>query len=224
MLVEKRIKLRNNIYYIGIEVEYKKKRNILTLCLKNNIDDYYDGGNVSLIIEEVEKTYSEDKAKYYDKSISFMADVLYIYNRIPILSYIKDVYISNKDDVPYASGYISKKEIDNYIKTNKVKMYNNSKFSLCDGRTWKLKEDMNAYEIIYSFSFYNKKYLKKYKNCICIHCGKIFDYKLIKSWFHNTALCPYCNVDFVIPVEVNDDNVKFKITKEIQEELKDTFK
>ena len=79
-----------------------------------------------------------EKAKQYDKHIGFMADVLYIYDRIPFIDGIKDFYISKKDNIPYSEGYISKKEIDNYIKEFNIKMNSNPNFKLWDGRTWKL--------------------------------------------------------------------------------------
>lgn len=137
MYIAKRIKINNNIYFINVEVEYKKEQNgIVKLCLKNYNDDYYDGGDFSILIENVEKSYNAKKAKQYDERIGFMADVMYIYDRIPFLSGINDVYISNNDNLPYSLGYISKKEIDEYIKTNNVIMNNNKNFKLYDERTW----------------------------------------------------------------------------------------
>ncbi len=60
---------------------------------------------------------------------------------IPILhviSGIKDIYISENDNIPYSEGYISKEEIDKYIKEFNIKMNSNPNFKLNDGRTWKL--------------------------------------------------------------------------------------
>ena len=63
MTIEKRIKLQNNIYFIVIDVEYKIKNNILGLYLKNEEKDYYDGGDLTILIEKVEKNYTSEKAK-----------------------------------------------------------------------------------------------------------------------------------------------------------------
>lgn len=139
MKITKKIRISNNDYYIVVDVEYKKSENgIPRLCLKNYKDDYWDGGDCSILIEEVEKSYTSEKARYYDKYIGFMADVLYIYERIPFISGIKDIYISNNDNIPYSEGYISKEEIENYIKEFTIKMMHNPNFKLYDARTWKL--------------------------------------------------------------------------------------
>lgn len=137
MYIEKRIKLRNNIYYVRVDVEYKKgKSGMVTLHTKNYKDDYYDGGDFSILIETIEKSYSAEKAKQYDEQIGFMADVMYIYDRVPFLSGIRDVYISRDDNLPYSIGYISKMEIEKYIEENHVITHENKDFKLWDARTW----------------------------------------------------------------------------------------
>lgn len=137
MYIEKRVKLRDINYYIRVELEYKRNENdVVLLKIKNYKDDYYDGGDFSLLIEEIEKNYTYEKAKMYDENISYMADVIYLYERIPFLSVIRDEYISSKDNLPYSIGYITKDEIKKYIKENNVNINDNSNFKLSDGRTW----------------------------------------------------------------------------------------
>ena len=139
MQILKRVKIDNNVYYIIIDLEYEKNsKGYPILCLKNYKDKYWDGGDCTNLIEEEEKNYTQEKAKQYDNNIFFMADVLYIYDRIPFISGIKDIYISKDDNLPYSEGYISKEEIDNYIKKFKIKMNNNNDFKLGDKQTWKL--------------------------------------------------------------------------------------
>lgn len=137
MIIEKRIKLNSNIYYIVINVEYKKKNDIPVLCLQNYKEDYWDSGDCSLLINKIENEYTKEQAQKYDSNISFMADVIYIYDRMPFISGIKDVYISSEDNLPYSIGYITKEEIDKYIHNNNIDISNNHKFKLYDGRTWK---------------------------------------------------------------------------------------
>ena len=67
-----------------------------------------------------------------------MADVLYIYDRIPFINGIKYIYISKNDNLPYSERYISKEEINNYNKQFKIKMNNNNNFKLSDEQIWKL--------------------------------------------------------------------------------------
>lgn len=139
MKISKRIKIGNNDYYIIVDVEYRKIGDKFpSLYLKNYKDEHWDGGDCSILIEEVEKQYTSEKAKHYDEHIGFMADVLYIYDRIPFISGIKDIYISKNDNIPYSEGYIKKEEIDKHIKEFNIKMNSNPNFKLNDGRTWKL--------------------------------------------------------------------------------------
>lgn len=130
MEISKKIKLNNNTYWIIVEVEYKMYgQNFPYLILKNYKDNYWDLGDCSRLIERVEESYSIDKAKIYDEVISYMGDILFIYDRIPFIKGIKEVGNSYE-------SYISKEEIDNYIKTFNIKMNKNSKFKLFDERTW----------------------------------------------------------------------------------------
>lgn len=139
MQISKKVKINNSIYYIIVDVEYKKHdEGFPVLCLKNYKDDYWGGGDCSILIEEIEKSYSKEKINQYNNGIGFMADVLYIYDRISFISGIKDVYIFSKDNLLYSDGYISKDEIDKYIKDFNIKMNDNSNFKLIDARTWKL--------------------------------------------------------------------------------------
>ena len=43
---------------------------------------------------------------------------------------IKDIYISKNDNIPYSEGYISKEEMDKYIKEFNMKMNPNPNFKL----------------------------------------------------------------------------------------------
>lgn len=138
MKIEKRINLNNNIYYIVVDVEYKFDGIITRLCLKNYKDDYYDSGDFSCLIEKIEKSYSDDKVLEYDNKIGFMADILYIYDRIPFLAGIKEVYVSSGDNIISSTCYILREEIDNYIKEHNIKLESNSNFKLFNEETWKI--------------------------------------------------------------------------------------
>ena len=136
MYIEKIIKLNDINYYIRVALKYEKNNGIPNLKLKNYKNDHYDGGNFSLLLEKIAKNYTFEKAKIYDKNISYMADVMYLYDRIPFLDGIRDEYVSKENNLPYTIGYISKEEIEKYIKTNGLKMHNNANFDLNDERTW----------------------------------------------------------------------------------------
>lgn len=136
MIIEKRVRLNNSIYYVLVDVEYRiDERSFTRLCLKE-LDECYDGSNFSLLIEKIEMDYDSSKPKMYDSDIRLMGDVLFIYDRIPFLSGIKDVYITDNDNLPYSVGFISKSEIDKYIEEHNVEMKDQSNFKLGDERTW----------------------------------------------------------------------------------------
>lgn len=135
MYIEKRVKLQNNIYYIRINVQYKKNsEGIDMLCLKDYKGDYFDGGDLSTLIEKIEKSYTEEKSKKYSK-IGLLGDAIYLYERIPVIDGIKDVYL-NKEGIPYSIGFISKEEIEKYIQENNIPITSNTNFKLNDERTW----------------------------------------------------------------------------------------
>ena len=136
MIIEKRIRLNKNIYYVLVEAEYKiDDRSFTRLCLKE-LNECYDGGNLSLLVEKIEMDYDYTKSKMYDSEIKLMGDVLYIYDRIPFLSGIKDVNVNENDNLPYSTSYISKSEIDKYIEEHGIQMKDQSNFKLGDERTW----------------------------------------------------------------------------------------
>lgn len=137
MTLERKITLKNNIYYIEIELEYlKQKNNIITLSLKNDKNNYFDCGNVSLLINKIEKNYNENIK--YDNQIAFMSDVIYIYKNIPFINKIKNISVSKNDNLPYDILSINKEEIEKYIKDNKIKMDYNDNFKLFDETTWEI--------------------------------------------------------------------------------------
>lgn len=81
---------------------------------------------------------------------------------------------------------------------------------------------MEINETIYTYCNRNKKLLKRYENCTCLYCGRSFDYKEINLYTddNQTAICPFCHIDSVVPTKVDNGVDKYKITKEIQEKIK----
>jgi len=135
MLIEKRIKLKTNYYYVVTDVEYKMDKHGYTMLFFKD-GKIYDGGCFSKLVERCAKSYSYKKAREYDGDIGFIADVLYLYDRIPFLTGVKDVYIGNDDNIPYSVGFIPVEEIDKYIKDHKIKMNKNPRFDLNNEETW----------------------------------------------------------------------------------------
>ena len=119
-----------------VEAEYKiDDRSFTRLCLKE-LNECYDGGNLSLLVEKIEMDYSDEKSKLYDSEIKLMGDILYLYDRIPFLNGVKEVYIADNDNLPYSTSYISKSELLKYIEEHNIEIKNQSNFKLGDERTW----------------------------------------------------------------------------------------
>lgn len=80
------------------------------------------------------------------------------------------------------------------------------------------------YETIYTYCSENQELLERYKNCTCLYCGKKFEYNFIEEWINDknakTAICPYCNIDSVVPTKVNNNVDKYVLNKKMQEEIK----
>ncbi len=51
-----------------------------------------------------------------------MDDIIYLYDRFPFISYIKDVTYNEIDNQILQIGIIEKKEINKYIKKNKIQI------------------------------------------------------------------------------------------------------
>ena len=74
-----------------------------------------------------------------------------------------------------------------------------------------MKKIDKKYEKIHKLCFGNRNILKKVGKCVCIDCGSKFDYKKLEKvdcwgWYNDindTAICPFCSVDSVIPLIVD---------------------
>ena len=136
MKIEKRVKLNDNYYFVSVDVSYELDNNGITKLILNNYPDkYFDNGDLSNLINKVEKNYDLSTIASYEPNIGFMADVLYLYDKIPFICEVKDVYYS-KDGFPLSTCVISKIEIDNYIHEHNIIMNNSNNFKLFDETTW----------------------------------------------------------------------------------------
>lgn len=57
----------------------------------------------------------------------------------------------------------------------------------------------NIYRDAHKYCDHNKAILKESKICGCFYCQSLFNYDKITDWIGDTALCPYCDIDSVIP-------------------------
>ena len=117
MTIERKIRIDNRDFFLGVQLKYIKNK---ILIQKNG--NNFDMGDLSIMIEDVETNYKkESKELIYDKDISYMNDIIYLYDRFPFVSYIKDITYNNDGKISYL-GCINRDEIINYIKKHKIKI------------------------------------------------------------------------------------------------------
>lgn len=114
MVIEKRIKIKDVDYLLGIEVKYDKNG---ILVKKDNT--YFDIGDFNKVISCVESNYDSDCI--YDKKVYYMNDIIYLYDRFPFIDYIKDITYDSNNQITQI-GIINKEEIIDYIKTNNIRI------------------------------------------------------------------------------------------------------
>lgn len=73
------------------------------------------------------------------------------------------------------------------------------------------------YKPYHNDSIQNRTKLINTGKCLCFYCGKRYDVSKVKDWIHDdkedTALCPHCGIDSVIP----DNNITDEIVNELYE-------
>ena len=59
-------------------------------------------------------------------------------------------------------------------------------------------------------SLHNRSEIKEGEPCACYFCLRIMDGAEIEEWADDgdTALCPYCTIDAIVPRETDVDNLK----------------
>lgn len=87
------------------------------------------------------------------------------------------------------------------------------------------KKTENLMPLVASFLTKNKEYLKKYNECVCIYCGKKFRFMDITDWIDDglTALCPFCSIDSVIPMQVHSRTDDYIMSDKLIEEIKKLY-
>ena len=117
MTIERKIKINGRDYFLGIEIKYDKDN-----YLKKLNGSGFDMGDLSIMIEYFETNYQKDAKEFiYDELTPYMNDILYLYDRFPFVSYIKDILYNDAGHITYI-GRIDKDEIDDYIKNNNINM------------------------------------------------------------------------------------------------------
>lgn len=112
MIFERRIRINERDYYLGVELKYDNK-----LLVKSD-GSYFDMGDFNIMIDYVEKSYEEESKKFiYDKENPAMNNTIYLYDRFPFVCYIKESLYGGAGIIT-----MDKDEIINYINTNKIQI------------------------------------------------------------------------------------------------------
>lgn len=115
MVIERKIRINNNHYFLGIELKYDDQGKIVRFD-----NGYFDFGDLSLMIEYVENNY--DKSLVYDSNVIYMNDVIYLYDYFPFINYIKDISYDKRDNTIRQIGIIKRQEILAYIKNKNIEI------------------------------------------------------------------------------------------------------
>lgn len=77
------------------------------------------------------------------------------------------------------------------------------------------------YKLYHDESFNNKTKLLNTGKCVCFYCGKRYDVSEIKEWIQDekddTAICPYCDIDSVIPSLMDEKEITDEMVQELYE-------
>lgn len=88
-------------------------------------------------------------------------------------------------------------------------------------------KDNNIERVIHSYTFENRRLLKRYKECTCLYCGYTFNYTKINNWVKDqnelTAICPKCGIDSVVPTRVNNNVDNYTLTEELRLKVKKLY-
>ena len=115
MTIERKIRINNRDFFLGVELKYIKDK-ILIQTNGNN----FDMGDLSIMIQDVESNYKKNaKEMIYDKDISYMNDIIYLYDRFPFVSYIKDILYNDDGEITIDNVNINTLDEDNKIKINR---------------------------------------------------------------------------------------------------------
>ncbi|MGR3741408.1 hypothetical protein [Companilactobacillus sp. DQM5] len=90
-------------------------------------------------------------------------------------------------------------------------------FILDDDSYYYLSLSLPKKEDEHELTRYNKQYLDKVALCGCCYCLDIFETSRINEWTDDgeTAICPYCDIDAVIP-EKNGYDISPQFLKELR--------
>ena len=112
MIIERKIKINNNNYLLGIKLKYNQNKHLTKMD-----NSYFDLGDLSIMIAYFEK--QKINKNEYDSEISYMNDIIYLYDRFLFIEYKKNISY-DKDNKIKEITIIDKDEILEYISNHHI--------------------------------------------------------------------------------------------------------
>lgn len=132
MYEEHKIVLKNNIYWVKFELNYKKVENRMQLILKNFKQNGYEVSQIRRYCAFIEKNFSDKINKKFAKKaydLYEMGQILYIYSYLPCLSSVTFEAIDEK--VTYTKDFI-----EEFVKEYDIELTNQYPSSIYNESTW----------------------------------------------------------------------------------------
>lgn len=78
--------------------------------------------------------------------------------------------------------------------------------------------DQDTLEQLHTYAFKNKPYFEENLDVGCFSCLKQYNAGEIEDYVdgEQTALCPFCSIDSVIPMDKHPENERIDILQELQ--------
>ena len=99
---------------------------------------YLGYSEYGILAKKIGEAYNYEKVnKRYGDNCKFIDDCLFIYDNMRFISGISDCYYN--DNKVVSTTYITREELDKYIKENNIKLKNYDKFILSNELTWNIE-------------------------------------------------------------------------------------
>lgn len=166
-----------------------------------------------LSLDEIKDNYN--CSKYKDNKRVLIRNIVIFLIFTIILFIISYITIEKtKENLLIIIGLLSLFTVINIVGI--IKRYNGSyKLKIYKGYS---HEEESKLEILHAYSSHNRDLIMSANKCYCFHCLKVVESRMVNEYIddNQTALCPYCHVDTLIPDSIDqliDDEAIEKMHK-----------
>lgn len=173
-------------------------------CIIDNIQKKHNKKVLS--DDEINRNYNYEKIKQNKRSLKSSILIAIIFLTVFFaLMYIFDKERNSKKLVVYTLIYLA---LSIYTLFMTIRSHN-GKHILRRNQNYSTEQKLKM-EKLHAYCTNNLELIEKSDKCYCFHCKKMMDSNEITRYLdkENTALCPYCGIDAIIPdcvdEEIND--------------------